>query len=676
MAPGDTTAATAAAVEMDTTPAAASDAAPLLGQHGGRTSITVQGTVEETRQLIGDASDSANWLLVRRSRNRRPNNTTVEDARPSQAAPSTATTTTAEGNAAKCKSTSSLTRAQFIKKVNATMEKAARMPSVMDRDEAKVIVRPRGGLVIADLQPTALKRAIVNAAGIDSQTATEDTLYPNTAQNIVVISTPDDDRALKYARIRCIVIDTKAYEVFAYGSLPDYMVKGVIHNIGLQDTQEDIIQNLSYPFNSTFRAARRIGMTKAVVIAFEADKIPQYVIYAGVAVKCTAYKQHREVCKLCGQVGHRRDVCPTPEVNACFACGLRNPGPDHTNDCKPNCKLCNGAHPTGDPRCKNRFKTSFQTRKHAREEKKKAAEATKTTAPKVRLSRRDDFPKHEGVTKTHRSPSARSASRQRSGSTVRSALKNPTQNNTKTWAKIATAAPANAGNATAQSKRAQRQRSATRKRDDQEEKIAALEKIIQTLQATNATLTKRIETLTLKIEGKTNATAAASSRSADSHDTYNAPAEMMENAEADDAPQQPLQQPTNEVEEEEINEEETQEIEPPRKRLQIEEIHKVTTGRVAKKTTTSTITHNRAMKGLEGYLLKRQDDFEARIVARMDNLEALMDARMSDLEARMDARMGRVEQTLLEIQRTLALLSAKITGTPVPEQPTQQQHHG
>lgn len=170
-------------------------------------------------------------------------------------------------------------------------------------------------------------RAISNAAGIDPQIAAEDTLYPNTAQNIAVISTPDDERARKYARIRCIVVDTKAYEVFAYGSPPDYMVKGVIHNISQDDTQEDILKHLSNSYNTTFRAARRIGSSEAVVIAFEADRIPAHVKYAGVMLKCTAYRQHREVCKTCGQIGHRRDVCPHPRSQHVFRVWAAKPRP-------------------------------------------------------------------------------------------------------------------------------------------------------------------------------------------------------------------------------------------------------------------------------------------------------------------------------------------------------------
>ncbi|KAH9371554.1 hypothetical protein HPB48_011105 [Haemaphysalis longicornis] len=83
-------------------------------------------------------------------------------------------------------------------------------------------------------------------------------------------------------------------------------------------------------------AAHRLGNSTSVVILFEGQKVPHYVQYGGFVTKCTLYRQHWEVCKICGQVGHRKDVCPTPNARVCFACGRKNPGEDHKEYCKPN----------------------------------------------------------------------------------------------------------------------------------------------------------------------------------------------------------------------------------------------------------------------------------------------------------------------------------------------------
>lgn len=58
--------------------------------------------------------------------------------------------------------------------------------------------------------------------------------------------------------------------------------------------------------------------------------------------------------QLCGALGHRQDVCPTPDRKICSSCGLYNPLPDH--HCVPNCKLCGLSHETASKDCKRRLK--------------------------------------------------------------------------------------------------------------------------------------------------------------------------------------------------------------------------------------------------------------------------------------------------------------------------------
>ncbi|KAH8018766.1 hypothetical protein HPB51_012085 [Rhipicephalus microplus] len=118
-------------------------------------------------------------------------------------------------------------------------------------------------------------------------------------QNIIVISTPDEERARYYASVRSLY-------------------SGAVET-----------------------------------------KVPNYIKYGSIIVKGGLYRQHHNVCKTCGKNGHRADVCPTPETKICFACGASNPAADHAARCKPRCKLCNGAHPTGTEGCTNKYKVPF-----------------------------------------------------------------------------------------------------------------------------------------------------------------------------------------------------------------------------------------------------------------------------------------------------------------------------
>ncbi|KAH6947755.1 hypothetical protein HPB50_021131 [Hyalomma asiaticum] len=226
-------------------------------------------------------------------------------------------------------------KAQYVAKVNANMAKSARMPTFAKKDEHRVVVRLRGGLVVSATKMSALRAAIIAAANIKIEDAEDDTFAPNVAQNIIVLSTPNEARSFRYGSIRNITVEERTYETFAYKSTPDNTSRGVISGVGREEPEEQITPSLVNKHNPTIMAAHRLGNSESVVILFEGNKVPRYVKYGGFVTKCTLYRQHREVCITCGQIGHRRDVCPTPNARVCFACGRNNPGEDHAEYCKP-----------------------------------------------------------------------------------------------------------------------------------------------------------------------------------------------------------------------------------------------------------------------------------------------------------------------------------------------------
>ncbi|KAH9379966.1 hypothetical protein HPB48_013224 [Haemaphysalis longicornis] len=119
-------------------------------------------------------------------------------------------------------------KAQFVSKVNASMTKNARMPSFACKDEFQVVMRPRGGLVVASTTMTILRGAIITAANVAREEAEEDSIAPNVAQNIVVLSTPCESRANKYGMIRMLTIGEASCETHVYRSTPDDTSRGVI----------------------------------------------------------------------------------------------------------------------------------------------------------------------------------------------------------------------------------------------------------------------------------------------------------------------------------------------------------------------------------------------------------------------------------------------------------------
>ncbi|KAH7968671.1 hypothetical protein HPB52_010614 [Rhipicephalus sanguineus] len=81
------------------------------------------------------------------------------------------------------------------------IEKASRMPKLPAGDY-KVVIRPRGGLCVAALGPMDITRGIHEAAATPPEVRQFDVICPNKTQNIMVVSTPDPDRADQYRRIK------------------------------------------------------------------------------------------------------------------------------------------------------------------------------------------------------------------------------------------------------------------------------------------------------------------------------------------------------------------------------------------------------------------------------------------------------------------------------------------
>ncbi|KAH7955271.1 hypothetical protein HPB52_000075 [Rhipicephalus sanguineus] len=147
----------------------------------------------------------------------------------------------------------------------------------LPKDDAKIIIRPRGGLDVSKAGATTVGRAIMAAAGVTEAHAGADVICPNLQQNIIVVSTPDRDNAARYTRMKSIVVMEKEHEVNAYEAAPHCTCKGVIRGITPSDSPEELERNIINARNPLALAAKRIKNTGSVIVAFDGWKVPNFV---------------------------------------------------------------------------------------------------------------------------------------------------------------------------------------------------------------------------------------------------------------------------------------------------------------------------------------------------------------------------------------------------------------
>lgn len=396
-------------------------------------------------------------------------------------------------------------KAQFAQKVTASMTRAARMPASIPREENKVILRPRGGLDVSRVDAQALMSAISAATNMPEEEALQDTVCANAAQNIIVISTPSKPRSISYARVQTLTIGDQTFGVSAYHAAPEGSVKGVIHDIANTIPMDVIRARVMNERNPTVMDVQRIGNSSAIIVLFRGNKVPDTVIYGNVVKSCNLYRQHHQVCRLCGKLGHRQDVCPNPSTRICFACGKPNPDEGHAELCKPYCKLCGGKHPTGAPGCTNRYKMPYEVKKRRWEREqtvsekrehvpRKSAASFPPLEPKGQRGRSNSCTRSgstradqtvpgrrrsRSASRRRRSASDRRESRSRSGERVR-------------WADVVKSTT-------------KRQPSRERKQPRPTEDMQALREMVTELLEENRRLNRRIEELTKQVSTPTRA---------------------------------------------------------------------------------------------------------------------------------------------------------------------------
>ncbi|KAH8042492.1 hypothetical protein HPB51_023540 [Rhipicephalus microplus] len=136
-------------------------------------------------ELPATTESEEGWQTVYYGRRRKPRHESVRDADNNHGANNKAEPSF--GN----------TQAKTQERPMSRIEKASRMPKLPVGDY-EIVIRPRGGLRVAALGPTDITRGIHEAAATPPEVRHFDVICPNKTRNIMIVSTPDPDRADQY----------------------------------------------------------------------------------------------------------------------------------------------------------------------------------------------------------------------------------------------------------------------------------------------------------------------------------------------------------------------------------------------------------------------------------------------------------------------------------------------
>lgn len=224
-----------------------------------------------------------------------------------------------------------------------------------------VIYRPRAGLNLAKLTTTALTEAFATKCELQLPSFYKNvTLLVQPTQNVIVTSTPDPDLAITLSNIQTLQISTLLCEFSTYMKPPPGTCRGVIHGLDPTITAANLHDYLQAN-QPTLIHARLMGRTRSALLTLQGFHVPFNVKVGSVLLRCRPFRRSVQVCRVCGELGHRMDVYPQPDNPKCPDCGQSPPSADH--ECNPTCQLCSQPHTTAGKDCPRRFMPTLSTNK-------------------------------------------------------------------------------------------------------------------------------------------------------------------------------------------------------------------------------------------------------------------------------------------------------------------------
>ncbi|KAH7977174.1 hypothetical protein HPB51_026976 [Rhipicephalus microplus] len=87
------------------------------------------------------------------------------------------------------------------------------------------------------------------------------------------------------------------------------IVRDVVLDFDHNKLREMIIQ----PRKPRALEVKRINDTARIIVLFDVLKVVNYVMCGTSVSRCTLYRRQKDICYVCGRVGHRADVCLAPK---------------------------------------------------------------------------------------------------------------------------------------------------------------------------------------------------------------------------------------------------------------------------------------------------------------------------------------------------------------------------
>ncbi|KAG0425417.1 hypothetical protein HPB47_027414 [Ixodes persulcatus] len=117
----------------------------------------------------------------------------------------------------------------------------ARVPDGAD----KIVVRPHGGLLrMMKYGSEYFADVILRAAGVSPDAAGEDVILMKVKQHSILVATVSAERKRKYADLNLIMFEGEKIEMTTYLAMPEDCGKGVVHEVPLSFSDEDILKRL------------------------------------------------------------------------------------------------------------------------------------------------------------------------------------------------------------------------------------------------------------------------------------------------------------------------------------------------------------------------------------------------------------------------------------------------
>lgn len=221
-------------------------------------------------------------------------------------------------------------------------------------NDFKIVYRPQAGLRVASWSERQFAQAICQASKLPERTFFSSVIIQTqVTQNLIVASTPDETLALTLCEVTTIQLGATTQELTPYLKPLPGTTRGVITGLDVGTTNEQL-QHILATNGPRILHARLLGTSTAAVITFEGTRVPYYIKAYGILTRCRPYRQTIQCCALCGEMGHRQDICPNPEVIICPTCHLRDPPIGHP--CTPTCQLCGLNHLTASRECRKKLK--------------------------------------------------------------------------------------------------------------------------------------------------------------------------------------------------------------------------------------------------------------------------------------------------------------------------------